>query len=121
MRLPEILEAIINFDVSTIFEICESIAIGISVLIPIFDGVFFIILIVLLFFATLLFNFDLHNTVSIHLWDIFFVIIARMLSRIPYFTSSDVGEIISDEFGLTFRGHSNTAYVWIILFSMNHC
>ena len=107
--LSEILEAIINFDVSTIFEISESIAIGISVLIPIFDGVFFIILIVLLFFATLLFNFDLHNTVSIHLWDIFFVILAIMLSRIPYFTSSDVGEIISDEFGLTFRGHSNTA------------
>ena len=111
MRLPEILDAIINFDVSTIFEICESIAIGISVLITTFDGVFFIILIGLLFFDTLLFNFDSHKTVSIHLWDVFFVTLASMLSRIPYFTSSDAGEIISDEFGLPFRGHSNTAYV----------
>ena len=68
--LPEILEVIIKFDVSTIFEICESIAIGISVLISIFDGVFFITLIGLLFFTALLFNLDSHKTVSIHLFVI---------------------------------------------------
>ena len=59
---------IIKFDVSTIFEICESIVIGFSVLISIFDDVFFITLIGLLFFTALLFNLDSHKTVSIHLF-----------------------------------------------------
>ncbi|EAY09931.1 hypothetical protein TVAG_482050 [Trichomonas vaginalis G3] len=116
--LPDFLKGVIKFIVSNIFEIIEAIAIAISIFIPTFDGLFFTILISILFYMTLLHDFDNHKTISIHLWGLFLVIAGRLLSRIPYFIPKSTAAYVQQAFGLPFRGNSSTEYLWIILFAL---
>lgn len=117
-ELPVFLKGVIKFIVANIFEIIEAVAIAISIFIPTIDGLFFFLLVSILFLNTLLFGFDSHKTISIHLWGLFFVIIGRLLSRIPYFISKGWGRWIAKGFGLPFREQSSTESIWIVLFAL---
>ncbi|OHT13687.1 hypothetical protein TRFO_16122 [Tritrichomonas foetus] len=114
--LPDIIKQILSLIIGYNFEIFMAIIVVILSSIPTVDGFFCLVLVSCLLTASLLYQYPYKKTVDITSYFTFFVFGARMISRIPIFTSLGVGEYAQQMFDLPFQGSSSYEGIWIIVF-----
>ena len=114
--LPDIMKRFLIGFTGYTFEIFITFIMVILYTIPTFDGVFFVLLDAWLIVAALLFHYPHITAVDISSYYTFFVFAARMISRIPCFKPTGVGDYAKRMFDLPFQGTSKYEVNWIFVF-----
>lgn len=114
--LPDFIKKVLIYFTGYTFEIFIAFIMVILYTIPTFDGVFFVILDAWLIVAALLYHYPHITAVDISSYYTFFVFAARMISRIPCFKPTGVGDYAKRMFDLPFQGTSKYEVKWIFVF-----
>lgn len=116
--LPYILRSLLEIFVTYAYEIFATLIVIVSARIPSFDGFFFFVVVTVMFVASLLYEFPRRRTVRIIEMFIFFVLGAKIFSRIPVFSGKGLGEIAQHVFDLPLQASSAYEFLWIFAFAL---